>query len=153
VPSHYPVKKPSPHLLAQLLQQACKQFISLLLVLPPEIVIEIGNSNVYLTPESRSQIIDSDRSKDCLSCSRNPGTKQRLLWCLQPCLIFFRINNPLSSPPFSLINEIVLLRSIIDGSNPLENRFPLFAILSVILEPKRAIHSHLRCERGLTKDV
>jgi hypothetical protein len=77
--------------------------------LPPEVAIEVRNANVCLTLEPQSQIVDGDRSKNCLSRSRNPRAKQRALSRLHPCLVFLRINKPLSSPRLSPIDEIALL--------------------------------------------
>jgi hypothetical protein len=127
--SHYLVNKSSPGSTASTgLQVSDRPSVR-----PPEVAIEIRNANVCLTLEPHSQIIDGDRSKDCFSRSGNPRTKQRLLRRLHPCLVFLRMNKPLSSPRLSPIDEIALLRSIIDSGKPIENTSFLIVLFPIQL--------------------
>jgi hypothetical protein len=42
-----------------------------LFVLPPEVIIKIGNINALVISEAINELFDYDRYKDCLSGSRN----------------------------------------------------------------------------------
>jgi hypothetical protein len=53
-----------------------------LFVLPPEIAIEVRDTNIGAFREVDAEIVDYDRCNDCFARSRNTWTEQRLLTSL-----------------------------------------------------------------------
>jgi len=70
--------------LAKLLKKACEQVVKFLVILPPKVTINIRDANIRVLTEFGNNILDDDRSKNCLSRSRNSRIEERLLIRLKP---------------------------------------------------------------------
>jgi hypothetical protein len=67
------------HFLNQLFQKTREKVFKRLLMLPPEITIEIRNTNIGVFLEVHSEEVDHNGRHDCLARSRDARTEQRLL--------------------------------------------------------------------------
>lgn len=66
-----------------------------------------------------------------------------------PFSVFIRVYEPFSSPWLPSSHEIVLLESIVNLAQPIENTRPLLVILSLV----QAIDTLFRLEDGLAAEI
>lgn len=113
----------------QLLQQAGEQVFDLLLVLAPEVAVDIRDASAFIL-KLRMEVVDYNCCDDCLPRPGNARTKQRLLVCIQPRLELVRVQKPLAGSWLSHADEVVVLTVIVGWSKPGKD-FPILLIRDI----------------------
>lgn len=99
--------------------------------MPTEIAKDESEANTALPLEAGREMIDYNRCYDCLAGSGNTRAKEPTFAILEPVLKLGTFQEPLASAWLSPLEEIMLLRCIVDRCNPLEDVLFFFAVLFV----------------------
>lgn len=86
-----------------------------------KVAINICDPNGGVISKLGIELIDDDGCAHRLAGPRYPLAEQRLLAGVQPCLKLRRVYEPLASSGLPTIDEVVILRGIVDRSEPIKD--------------------------------
>ena len=92
------------------------------------IEIDLRNPNVRVVLKSCAEVVDDDRCENCLPCAGNPWTEESLLARRYPSLILCRIQKPLASSRLSPLEEVTMLRTVVDWREPVKYLKVFFSV-------------------------
>lgn len=104
----------SAQALNQLSEKARQKFLSYLLVLAPEVAINICNPDIPVIPKQCFQIVNYNRGKNRLAGAWNTWTEQSLAAGVTPCVELYCVKEPLTGSRLSLPDIVTLLRTVVD---------------------------------------